>query len=114
MLSEELKSKIIHFVESCEKYHGKKVRFREAISTNQLNFDRHFTTFNASEFILEKVFWRISGGRIIFDGKESYYEICLDRITDFQELGEGVFEFLERYGETVYRKTSLEIEQKPL
>lgn len=114
MLSEALKLKVIHFIESSEKYSGKKIRFQEAISTNTLNFDRHFTTFNAAEFILDKVFWRISGGRIIFDGKESYYEISADRITDFQEIGDGIFEFLEMYSETVYRRSRLEIGLKIL
>jgi hypothetical protein len=108
-MTEELKSKLIFFFENCEKFYGKMVVIKSAISSNQLNFDRHFTSFAYIEFTLNKVYSRISGGRATFEGEKQYYELGLDYIVQFEELEANQFEFIEKYSETVYRKTNLTI-----
>lgn len=106
-MTEELKSKIIAFFENCEKFFGKMIEIKEAISNNQLNFDRHFTTFAYTEFILTKVYARISGGRVTFEGDKLYYEISIDNLLIFNELNENEFEFIESCSAMVYRRTKI-------
>ncbi len=102
-------NRLITFYQECEKFYGVKIEISEAISTNTLNFDRHFTTFSNTEIILNRFGWRISGGRIMFEGKKLNYEIAVDRITNFTELEQDTFEFIEKYCETVFRKTTIKI-----
>ena len=109
MMTEELKNKLITFYQECEKFYGFKIEISEAISTNSLNFDRHFTTFSNTEFILTRFNWRISGGRIMFESEKLNYEIASDRITKFTEFEQNEFEFIEMYSETVFRKTTIKI-----
>ncbi len=108
-MTEDLKSKIIFFFENCEKFYGKTIEIKSAISSNQLNFDRHFTSFSYLEFDLVKISTRISGGRATMEGGKQYYEIGLDYLIHFEEIGENQFEFIEKYSETIYRKTTLTI-----
>lgn len=109
-----LQSKIIYFIENSEKYNDSKVLIYESISTNQQNFDRHFTTFSKTGFVLEKIYWRISGGRMIIDGGDFYYEIWLDKIIDFQEIEEDNFVFLEEYSDKIYRQSKITFSKKIL
>jgi hypothetical protein len=108
-MTENLKTRIIAFFENGAQFYGKKVAMKEAISTNVLNFDRHFTSFSYLEFDLVSISTRISGGRASFAGEKQYYEIGLDYLVYFEEIGENQFEFIEKYSETVYRKTFLTI-----
>lgn len=85
------------------------IEIKSAISSNQLNFDRHFTSFSYLEFDLVNISTRISGGRANFAGERQYYEDGLDYLVHFEEIGENQIEFIEKYSETVYRKTFLTI-----
>lgn len=104
-----LKDKIIHFIENFQKHIGKTLLFKEAISVNKDNFDRHFTTFSSSEFILTNFAVRISGARIMFNGTKLSYEIGADFITQFEDRGVEI-EFLEIYSDKIYRRTILKIQ----
>jgi hypothetical protein len=93
-----------------EAFYGKKMIIQEFLSLNGENFDRHFTTWACSEFILQKIGGRISGGRIIWEGEKSYYEVCADIVVNFLQKSEMEMEFLEKYSETVFRKTIIRFE----
>ncbi len=107
-LNEETKNKVISFIENFSRNIGKKLYFREAICTNKDNFDRHFTTFSSTEFILTNISARISGARLMFAGEKLAYEIGIDYIIQFEER-ENEIEFLEAYSEKIYRQTILKI-----
>ena len=109
MLSEDLKNRILQFLENAEVFYGKNLKINESISTNAINFDRHFTTSNSMSFIVTNIACRTSGARIMLQGDELYYEIAIDLLVDFMEKENQVFEFLEKYSENVYRKTILKI-----
>jgi hypothetical protein len=111
-MTEELKIKTLNFLENWEKFRGKTIEIKSALSSNQLNFDRHFTSFAYTEFVLQRVYARISGGRVTFASEKLYYEISIDNLLIFNELNENEFEFMEKYSETVYRKTHLKITEK--
>lgn len=111
-MTSELKSKLIFFFENCEKFYGKTIEINSAISSNQLNFDRHFTSFSYLEFELINIRTRTSGGRATFAGEKLYYEIGIDHLTSFEELNENEFEFIEKYSEQIYRKTNIKITKK--
>lgn len=107
MQSEELKNKIIDFMENCEKFYGKKIEIKGAISTHK-SFDRHFTTYSFSEFYIENIRCRTSGFRLMFNGQREYYEISVDMITDFVEISPNSYCFIEKYTENIIRKTEIE------
>ena len=99
MLNEILKNRIFTFLENAEVFYGKNLKINESISTNAINFNRHFTTSNLMSFIVTNM----------LQGDELYYEIAIDLLVDFIEKEDQVFEFLEKYSEDVYRKTILKI-----
>lgn len=84
------------------------MHFIESISTDKDNFNRHFTTSSSTEFVLKYFGARLSGARLMFDGKELNYEISLDRIVRFHRQ-ENQITFLEKYSDEVYRRTILKI-----
>lgn len=105
---EQTKNTIKHFIETFNKNIGKTLYFKEAISTQKENFDRHFTSFSSTEFLLTNFTARISGARIMFDGEKLNYEISLDRVISLEE-SECQFIFIEAYSEDVYRQTILKV-----
>ncbi|MGL4597709.1 MAG: hypothetical protein ACRCYO_09280 [Bacteroidia bacterium] len=107
-LNEETKNNVFRFLESFHTNTGKTLYFREAISTNEGNFDRHFTSFSSTAFKLVNVATRYSGARIMFDGEKLNYEISLDCLIHFEEK-ENEFTFIEAYTEKVYRRTILKV-----
>ena len=107
-MTEDMKHKIIEFIENFDVNKGKSLIFREAISTNKDNFDRHFTSYSKIEFILLNFTVRISGARMMFDGDKMNYEIGVDHIIQFEDK-EGEIEILEALSEKVYRRTIIKI-----
>lgn len=103
-----LSDKISHFLETFHLNVGKTVYFCEAICTDKDGFNRHFTTFSSTEFILESFGARISGARMSFRGEKLDYEIGLDCLISLEEE-ENKTIFLEAYCKEVYRKTTLQI-----
>ena len=107
-MTDELKTRLLAFIERGESLHGRTLHIHEAISTNQQNFDRHFTTFARTDLVLTRFGGRISGARLMFESENQYYEISADRIIRFTEQAHEL-EFVEQYSETVYRKTTITI-----
>src|SRR5688572_11542622 len=108
MMTDELRNRLTAFTERVEMFYGRRAIISESISTNKTNFDRHFSTFGHYQINLERVSWRISGGRMIFSQTDLYYEVSIDNLVEFQENEGDSFEFLEKYSDSVYRKTLLE------
>jgi hypothetical protein len=110
MINTHLKNQILDFLENNEHFWGQFVAIHEALSTNGFNFDRHFTSFTRVEFSLTRIDARFSGARIIFSGEKMYYEIGLDLLESFEKISENEFVFLEKYSETVFRKTRVRVQ----
>ena len=106
-MEKALQEKILQFLEQCQAWEGSMLEVQEAISTRQDNFDRHFATFGFSTFLLRRVSWRISGGRIIFDGERCFYEIGADLLLAYEVLAYREFQFIEKYSEQCYRRSIL-------
>lgn len=104
--SQETQYRLIAFLETFSINIGRNIFFREAICTQKDNFDRHFTTFSSTEFILTNFAVRFSGARIMFHGEKLVYEICLDCVIDFNQYNDELV-FLEAYSEKIYRRTIL-------
>lgn len=107
MILETTNAKIIAFFETIEKYYGCKTEITEGLYSRAENFDENFTTWNLSEFILVRSAYRKNGDRLMMEGKNIYYEIGAATIVSFEQPGHNLFEFIERYGETVYRITKI-------
>ena len=112
MTLEDTKSKIIAFSETIEKYYGCKTEITEGLYSRAESFDVNFTTWNLSEFILIRSAYRKNGDRLMMEGKNTYYEIAAGTIVSFEQPGQNIFEFIERYGDTVYRITKIKFYQK--
>ncbi|MES2592335.1 MAG: hypothetical protein V4608_10650 [Bacteroidota bacterium] len=107
-IDNEIRSKVITFMESFTVNIGKTLNFSEAISTNKKNFDRHFTTYSSTEFKLTHFSARISGARIMFIGEKLNYEISIDRIINIEQNNFEIL-FIEAYSDEVFRETNLKI-----
>lgn len=108
-MNASLQAAFVAFVEACTSLHGQRIHLREAISTNTLNFDRHFTTYSELVFLLTNSYVRLSGGRLILAGYTHSYEIGGDQLAALAAHGPGHFEILERYSDTVFRRTILQV-----
>lgn len=112
MSSEDLNSKIVLFFENINKYYGSKTEITIGLATGFDNFDAEQTTWNLSEFILVRAAYRNNGNKFMMEGDGLYHEIDATSIIDLQQPGRNKFEFIEQYGETVFRITKLRFHYK--
>lgn len=106
-MTTQLQVDFLSFIEQCELLYGRQLCLSEAISTNGLNFNRHFTTYCESTFTLLQCSWRLSGGRVLFAGATSHYELGAAQLVAFTTHSPTEFEFVEKYSPTVFRKTKM-------
>ena len=111
MITDDVKARLTTFADKIEMFYGRYVTISESISTNKANFDRHSSTFGNYELKLEKVTWRMCGGRITFSQADLYYEISIDNLVNFLEKERNCFEFLEQNSEAVFRMTTLKFKE---
>ena len=107
MHNEELKNKLILFFDIIDKFIGKTIKIKQAISTNKDNFNRHFTTFVNFYFVLTHFLIRTSGAKMMFMGEVFKYEIDFDLIITFEEKENNEYLFIEKLSDNVYKRTVL-------
>lgn len=112
MSSEETNHKIIEFFENVEKYYGCKTEITEGLTTEVNTIDADHTTWNLSEFTLIRSAYRNNGGKFMLEGDTTYYEIDATSIIVLNEPGRNKFEFIEQYGENVFRVTKIRFHYK--
>ena len=107
MISEQLNSDVIDFFENIQKYYGSKTEITEGLTVDFENIDAKATTWNLSEFDLIRSAYRENGNKFMLEGKGIYYEISASNIINLEKLGRNKFQFIEKYGETVFRITKI-------
>ena len=107
MIQEELNKLVIVFFENIQKYYGSKTEITEGISLDNQCFDSKLTTWNLFEFDLIRSAYRENGKKFMIEGIGNYYEISALNVIDFQKLGRNKFQFIEKYGNSVFRITKL-------
>jgi len=112
MNPQELNLTIISFFETIQKYYGCKTEITEGLFSQLEDLDANLTTWNSSEFDLIRSAYRNNGKRFMFEGNSMYYEISGERIIDFKQSGRNKFEFIEQYGESVFRITKIRFHYK--
>jgi len=112
MNTENFQQEIIDFFENIDKYYGSKTEITEGLCTDMENLDANLTTWNLSEFDLIRSAYRKTGEKLMMEGSNMYYEISADRIIGFQQLGRHKFEFIELYGNSVFRITKIRFHYK--
>ncbi|MFM2213246.1 MAG: hypothetical protein RL427_509 [Bacteroidota bacterium] len=112
MSDADFKQDILTYFESIAKYYGSKTEITEGLCTDCDNLDPQHTTWNLSEFELIRSAYRTTGNKFMMEGTAMYYEIAADRIINFKQLGRNHFEFIEQYGESVYRITKIRFHYK--
>ena len=112
MSPEETNHKIITFFENIEKYYGCKTEITEGLTTQFNHFDIDHTTWNLSEFTLIRSAYRNNGGKFMLEGDAMYYEMDATAIINLNEPGRNKFEFIEQYGESVFRITKIRFHYK--
>lgn len=112
MSSEETNIKIIEFFENIEKYYGCITEITEGLISGVDHFDANHTTWNLSEFTLIRSAYRNNGGKFMMEGDKMYYEIGATTIVSLEEPGRNKFEFIERYGDSVFRVTKIRFHYK--
>ena len=48
----------------------------------------------------------------MLEGNGNYFEIAAEKLIDFKQPGRNKFEFIEQYGETVFRITKISFHYK--
>ena len=112
MISEETNQNIIDFFESIQKYYGSKTEITEGLTTDFENIDAKSTTWNLSEFELIRSAYRENGNKFMLEGNGMYFEISATNIISLEKLGRNKFEFIEKYGESVFRITKIRFHYK--
>lgn len=112
MNTESLRQEIILFFENIDKYYGSKTEIMQGLCSELDSLDANLTAWNLSEFELVRSAYRNNGGKFMFEGKGTYYEISGNRIIDFKKNGRNKVEFIEQYSETVYRITKIKFHYK--
>jgi hypothetical protein len=112
MDTESFRQGIIDFFEGISKYYGNKTEITQGLFTELENLDANLTAWNLSEFELVRSAYRNSGDKFMLEGNGTYYEISAERIIDFKKTGRNKFEFIEQYGETVFRITKIRFHYK--
>jgi len=112
MNTDDFRQEIIAFFEHINKYYGSRTEITEGLCTDMEALDANLTTWNLSEFELIRSAYRKNGEKFMMEGSNMYYEISADRIANFKQLGRNQFEFIEQYGETVFRITKIRFHYK--
>ncbi len=112
MISEELNSDIIDFFENIHKYYGSKTEITEGLTNNFIDIDVKSTTWILSEFDLIRSAYRENGNKFMLEGNGMYYEISASNIISLEKLGRNKFQFIEKYGESVFRITKIRFHYK--
>jgi hypothetical protein len=112
MNHDELTATILLFFENVSKYYGSTTEITEGIVTDTTNVDANLTTWNLSEFVLLRSAYRTTGNKFMLEGKGLYYEMAAEKIIGLTQLGRNKFEFIEQYGESVFRITKLKFQYK--
>ena len=108
----QLNEIVINFFENIQKYYGSKTEITEGLTTNIEDVDAKNTTWNLSEFDLVRSAYRENGNKFMLEGKGTYYEIAALNIISLEKLGRNKFQFIEKYGETVFRITKIRFHYK--
>jgi hypothetical protein len=112
MISEETNQNIINFFEEIQKYYGSKTEITEGLTVDFENIDAKSTTWNLSEFELIRSAYRENGNKFMLEGSGMYYEISASNIINLEKLGRNKFQFIEKYGDTVFRITKIRFHYK--
>jgi len=112
MISDENREAVIQFFETVSKYYGCKTEITEGLYSGAENFDANFTTWNLFEFDMIRSAYRNSGDRLMLEGEKMYYEISARLIIDFKHPKRHTYEFVEQYGEGVFRITKIRFHSK--
>ena len=112
MESLNINTKVILFFENVDKYYGCKTDITEGLTSKDTNFDTDLTTWNLFEFTLLRSAYRNNGNKFMLEGDGIYYEISASSIVSLKESGRNKFEFIEQYGENVFRITKIRFHYK--
>lgn len=112
MNTDDFQHEILEFFEQIDKYYNSKTEIIEGLCDDTDNPDADRTTWNLSEFELIRSAYRKNGEKFMMEGTNTYYEISADKIIGFKQSGRHKFEFIEQYGETVFRITKIRFHYK--
>jgi hypothetical protein len=106
-MNQDINNEIIAFFESIEKYYGSKTEINESLYVHHDNSNANHATWNLLEFKIIRSAYRKNGDRLMLEGKKVYYEIAAEKLISFKKTGRNSFEFIEKYGESVFRITRI-------
>ena len=108
----DLNNSVINFFENIQKYYGSKTEISEGLTQDFNATDVNATTWNLSEFELVRSAYRENGKKFMLEGIGMYYEIAATNIISLEKLGRNKFEFVEQYGDSIFRITRIRFHYK--
>jgi hypothetical protein len=103
----ELRGNILEFFEKIQQYYGCKTDITQGLYSRYDDLDASLTTWNLSAFELVRSAYRKKGDCFMLEGNGMYLEISARMLVDFKQPGRNSFEFVELYGDSVYRITKV-------
>ncbi len=104
MIPVDLRKPIIDFLDNKDKFVGKQIEIIKTISYNQ-SYESPAIS-EVFEYNVIAIYWTFSGSKLVFEGGNKNYFICLDLVRGFTEVNVNEYCFVERYGDE-YKKTDI-------
>lgn len=112
MLDDALRAKVVLFFENIDSYYGSRTEITQGLYSRLDDFDPNKTTWNLLDFDLVRSAYRNGGDRLMLEGQKTYYEISAGKLVDFKQPSRHSYEFVELYGDMVYRITRIKFHSK--
>ena len=107
MAYEDNREQVLAFFETIQKYYGCKTDITQGLYSRWDELDASLTTWNLSEFELVRSAYRKNGDCFMLEGQNMYVEISARMLVDFKQPARNSYEFVELYGDSVYRITKV-------
>lgn len=111
-MDQETNQDIISFFETISKYYSCKTEISSGITTHFGEDTAKDSTWNLFEFELIQSAYRTEGNKFMLEGKGVYYEMSAQNLIAFEQKGRHKFEFIEQYGDSVFRITEIRFHYK--
>lgn len=112
MLNQEANQNIILFFETISKYYSCKTEISSGITSHIGEDTAKDSTWSLFEFALIQSAYRTDGNKFMLEGEAVYYEMSAQHLIAFEQKGRNKFEFVEQYGDDIFRITRIRFHYK--
>ncbi|OYU84697.1 MAG: hypothetical protein CFE24_05195 [Flavobacterium sp. BFFFF2] len=101
---------ILSFFETIPEYYGCQTEVSITLCDDPSQTELHDATWMIATFELARAAYRHRGDRLMMEGPGFYFELSASRLCHFHQKGRHKFEFIEDYGNGLFRLTKIRFE----